>query len=281
MLDRSRFAMYVGLTLALSVWSVAADCQTRTFEGVAVTGINRLAGRPVFDTGPGTGTIGFETVGAFVPGAATAGPLTESSPTGTLLATVADPLFLTVFNAPAPDPSLLNIPLRKIAVYRDPDGTRAPLRGHLATSPLEPSRVANTPPITFGQWLAAEGTAKIRCTAAGKRTVEIRFRHLIPHGLYSVWAAWKSAAGIYPIPMGGAPNAFVADERGTARFERTLSYCPFESLPGGEQVSFIEVIYHSDLALTAGVPELFLAGFPPGVGANSQLDFPIAATLLP
>lgn len=280
MFERRRFVGCLALSLGLVSVSAALHAQTRTFEGIAVTGINRLLGEPQFDTGPGTATIGFDTVGAYVPGAATASPLTASSPAGTLLATVADPFFLTVFGAPPPSSDKLNVPLRSVAVYKAPDGTRAPLKGHLSVSPLEPSRVANTPSITLGQWLAARATAKLRCTGS-RGFVEIQLEHLIPHGLYTIWSVFQSPSGLFPVPMGGAPNAFVTDPRGQARFERALSYCPFEPLPSGERLAFLEVVYHSDQALYGGVPELFAAGLPPGVVTHIHVDIPILATPLP
>ncbi len=275
----SRFALLIGFTASLAL-PLAASSQTQTFEGVAVTGINRRLGAPVFNTGPGTTDIGFNTVGAHVPGAAAAAPLEFSSPESTLLATFVDPFFLTVFGAPPPSADKLNVPLRSVGAIKTPDGMRGPLRGHLSVSPLEPSRVANTPPITLGQWLEAKGTAKVRCTGA-RGFIEIRFENLIPHGLYTIWSVFQSPSGLFPVPMGGAPNAFVTDPRGEARFERALSYCPLQPLPSGERLAIIEVIYHSDHSLYGGVPEQFLAGLPPGAVTHAHMDIPILATPLP
>lgn len=180
------FAWLLGLSVPFAV-PLAAAGQTQTFEGIEVTGINRFLGDPVVDTGPETSTLGFET----------------------------DPFFLTVFGAPPPASEKLNVPLRSVAAIKAPDGTRGPLRGNLSVSPLEPSRVANTPPITLGRWLEAEGTAKVRCTGS-RGFIEIRFKSLIPHGLYTTWSGGAPPWNRHPRSHGhsdsrdtAAVNAFL------------------------------------------------------------------------
>ena len=56
---------------------------------------------------------------------------------------------------------------------------------------------------------------------------QIEMSGLIESALYDVWGVMLTANGPAPICLGGAPCAFVTDEKGTASFARTLNFCPY------------------------------------------------------
>lgn len=250
-------------------------------KGVAVTGISHRLGAPVFDLGPGIGAFGFATLGAWNPSGSDPLPLTPETPASTLLATLVDPALLAALGAPPPDPALLNVPLRDVAAIVAFDGSRAPLRDHLAADQLEPSHTANTPPVALGQWLGAGGILKIRCTDDSRAQIDLDLQDLLPRGLYSVWGVMLTPQGPFPIPLGGTPNAFVTDQKGNARFSRLLNYCPMQLAAGQVPLAFVEVVFHSDQSLYAGVPSLPLRGLPAGAVEHPQVDFAVSATRLP
>ncbi len=250
-------------------------------EGRAVTGLNRLLGEPIWELGGGLGTFGFSMLGGQDPGGTVALPLTPDSPPSSILATDVDPFILTAFGLPAPDPSVLNVPLRRVAAYTTFDGERHPLRDQNLAGQLEVSRTANSYWITLKQWLSASATARFDCDGRGGATVELRFKRLIPDGLYTIWGVMSTPTGPSPIPLGGVPNVVVADPRGNARFERRINFCPQQLAAGQSPMVLVEVIFHSDGATYAGVPELILGGFPPGLVTHAHLDIPVNATHLP
>ncbi len=250
-------------------------------EGHAVTGLNRYLGEPIWELGGGLGTFGFTMLGARDPEGTVALPLTPSSPPESILATDVDPFILAAFGVPAPDPSVLNVPLRRVAAYTGFDGTRSPLRDQKIAGQLEVSRTADSHWITLKQWLSAGATARFDCDDRGGANVEIRFRRLIPHGLYTIWGVMSTPSGPFPIPLGGVPNAVVADPRGSGRFERKINFCPQRLAAGQSPMVLIEVIFHSDGSTYGGVPELIRADFPPGLVTHAHLDIPVSATPLP
>ncbi len=258
----------------------AAPAPPLVREGRAVTGLNRFLGEPIWELGGGLGTFGFTMLGARDPEGTVALPLTPASPPESILATDVDPFIVAAFGIPAPEARLLNVPLRRVAAYTGFDGTRSPLRDQNLAGQLEVSRNADSHWITLRQWLAAGATARFDCDGRGGANVDIRFRRLIPHGLYTIWGVMSTPNGPYPIPLGGVPNAVVADPRGSARFEREINFCPQSLAAGQSPMVLIEVIFHSDGSTYGGVPELIQAGLPPGLVTHAHLDIPVAATPL-
>ena len=270
--------------LSLPSATFAQASETRVLEGVAVTGLNERLGEPIQDFGPPVGLFHFATAAAHVPGAECPADLSASTPGDTLLATTADPAVLDVFGVDFDiiDPSLLNVPLRDVPSNVDPGGqVRQPLDDILGTHPLTPNQAHPSFPITVEYWLRAEGTALIRCREGLPAEVTLSMRRLIPNRLYTVWGAFATPEGPRPLPVGGAPNTFVTDDRGDARFSRLLNYCPFEdTVDGGRLLSIIAVL-HSDHMVYAREPALPHAGLPPGVVAHAHLEFSVAGQPLP
>ena len=261
----------------------ASQRTVRSVRGVAVTGLNQRLGEPLRDFGPPLGPFGFATAAAFNPTGGEPLPLTPSTPADTLLATTADPAVLAIFGVDPDeiDPSVLNIPLREVPVNVDPGGeVRIPLDGAFAVPPLTPHQAAPVDPITVGDWLRAEGEAQILC-GDGAAVARLRMRNLIPNRLYTVWAAFATPAGPRPIPFGGVPNTFSTDERGSARFVRSLQYCPFEPTSDGGLLLSLIAVLHSDHQVYAVEPALPRAGLPPGVVAHAHLEFGLAGEPLP
>lgn len=272
----------VAVFVALFCLTVIAHSQPPLIrEGRAVTGLNRLLGQPIWELGGGLGTFGFTMLGAQDSGGTVALPLTPASPPNSILATDVDPFILSAFGVPAPDPSLLNVPLRRVAAYTGFDGTRSPLRDQKIAAQLEVSRTANSHWITLKQWLAASATARFDCDGRGGASVEIRFRRMVPNGLYTIWGVMSTPGGPFPLPLGGVPNVVVTDPRGSARFERKINFCPQNLAPGESPMVLVEVIFHSDGSTYGAVPELIQGGFPPGLVTHAHLDIPVSATLLP
>ncbi len=275
-----RAAVLVAL-FCLTVAAFAAPIPPLLREGRAVTGLNRLLGQPIWELGGGLGTFGFTMLGGLDPAGAVALALTPASPPESILATDVDPFILAAFGVPAPDPSVLNVPLRRVAAITDFDGSRSPLRDQKLAGQLEVSRTADSHWITLKSWLAASASARFDCDGRGGAKVDIRFRHMIPNGLYTIWGVMSTPNGPFPIPLGGVPNVVVVDPRGSARFERKINFCPQDLAPGQSPMVLVEVIFHSDGSTYGGVPELIRGGFPPGLVTHAHLDIPVNATLLP
>jgi hypothetical protein len=266
---------FVGLFL---LSQTAVQAESHAIQGRAVTGVNRLLGQPVFELGP-FGGVGFNDVGAYNPSGGEALPLTSESPASTVLASIVDPGFLELFHVDPStvSPEKLNIPLRDVGVYVDPTGRRQPIRDIFNSPQLAPSRASVGGPITLGKWLAARGTAEIHCTGH-IASLRIEMSGLVPRGLYDVWGVMLTAQGPAPICLGGTPCAFLTDERGSATFSATLNFCPYDLGPDEVPLGLVEILFHSDHALYGSQPELFYAGYPPGLVSHSQLEFPVSAT---
>ncbi len=265
----------VGRTLKAG-WH-APRASSRVIEGRVVTGINRLFGEPVHELGA-LGTLGFTTVAGFNCDGTEPIPLTSSSPLDTVLASTVDPAILEALGIPpeSVDPSRLDVPLNEVGVITGTDGTRMSVRDHLSAGQLEPSRVHSRGPITLGQWLKARGRARLRCVG-GRAFIEMRFRGLVPRGLYTVWQVLVGEQGPVALPMGGVPNVVVSDGYGQGNFSARLNFCPLALQEGEVPLAIIEVLYHSDGAAYGAVPELQKAGFPPGLVTHVHLDFPVSA----
>ncbi len=268
----------VGVFLLSLLPITAAHAQTRLIQGRPVTGVNRLLGQPVFELGP-FGGVGFNDVAAYNPQGGGALPLTSKSPSSTVLASTVDPGFLDLFHVDPNsfDPAKLNIPLRDVGVFVDPTGRRQAVRDIFHSAQMAPSRASVGGPITLGQWLAARGAGVISCSGH-TASLQLVMTGLVPRGLYDVWGVMLTAQGPAPICLGGSPCAFTTDDRGNAIFSATLNFCPY-NLQGDEvPLGVVEILFHSDHALYGSQPELFYAGYPPGLVSHSQLEFPVSAT---
>jgi hypothetical protein len=264
----------------LALGATAAGAQTRIIKAHVVTGVNRFLSEPVFNLGPFAG-IGFNDLGAYNANGGEALPLTADSSPDTVLASLVDPFFLQAFGvSPSTvNTATLNIPLRDVGVIVAPDGTRAPIRSTFASPQMAPSRASLDTPITLGRWLKAKGVARIRCAGQSAK-LQIEMSGLIEHSLYDVWGVMLTAHGPAPICLGGSPCAFITDEKGTASFDRDLNFCPYKLRATEVPLGEIEILYHADHSLYGFMPELFAAGYPPGIVSFSHLDFPVSATPL-
>jgi len=210
-------------------------------------------------------------------------PLTPDSPPDSILATDVDPGFLDVFGVKEADldHSRLNVPLREVEVISDFKGNKGRLRDHRSAGQMEASRsVSFDGPITLGQWMKAGGSGTITCPPKHNPRVDLDLHGLIPHGLYTAWGGMLTALGPRPIALGGVPNAFVADEFGSAKFSARLNYCPMALREGELPLSFIDILYHADHTLYGAVGELIQAGSPTGMVTMIQVEFQVSVTLV-
>jgi hypothetical protein len=239
------------------------------------SGTNRFLGQPINDFGSRFGTAGFSNVGMFNPSGSHPLPLTPQTPESALLATFVDPDFLALVGKTASDvnPSLVNLPLRDVAVNADLAGKqRVPTVGIRSAQQTQPSQAEPAGPIRLADWARAEGSALIECED-GAANVRLRLTNLIPNRLYSVWGIFGGASGLFPFPIGGVPNVVVTDGRGNATFSRQLNFCPTQTKAGESQLLAIDVVFHSDNQSNGLVPELDFAGFFTGTTTNTQLEF--------
>lgn len=305
--SRSLFTVLLVLSTIFAVPLLAGPQgrQTRTLhvKGVAVTGPNDLCGEPIwFMPAPIPPTLHGTSVGQFnpSPGAVNALPLSPANCGGDiLLATHTDPVFLAAIGFPDSDPRIRNIPLRQVPVIVTPDGLRLsiPPIGALPPNAFPPTKSNPNDPITLGAWLRARGELTILCRPDGSASVESQFDHLIPHGIYSMWAVWKTTPpgapgpGLIPLPLGGVPNVFSADKQGRGSFERELAACPLDPTPDGSQFLFVSLAYHSDGSLYGAVPELpagsvgfltpggvFMSNLPAGLVNHDQVEFAVTVS---
>ncbi len=245
-------------------------------EGVAVTGTNRLFGKPTTDYGPPLGTAGFYNMGIYNPNGNTPLLVDEQSPDDALIATAVDPNFLMMVGLPLSliDESLLNIPLQNVPVNISPAGDqRSQLPSTLMVDPTSPNQAEPIKAITLKSWLKAKGLAKLKC-GEHKNSVDIKLHDLIPNRLYSMWGIFESAdAMLLAVPLGGVPNAVTTNNKGDAEFSRQIGFCPFERTVSGARLLAIDVVYHSDHQMYGVVPELPLIGLITGSVTHTQLEF--------
>jgi hypothetical protein len=276
-------SLLVSSLSAVPAHAQGGEVRSLEIKGVAVTGINRVLGEPIFDFGAPHGTVGFYTIGAYNPNGPEPLLLTPNSPPSTVLATAVDLGFLDVFGVKPEevDPSLLNVPLRDVLVISDFTGAKRPLRDHRASTQMDPGRsISFAGPITLGQWLKAKGTGTITCPPKFLPKVDLAMEGLIPHGLYTAWGGMLTDLGPRPIALGGVPNSFVADEKGRATFSARLNYCPLALRPGELPLSFIDILYHPDHTLYGAVGELINAGYPTGTVTQIHIEYPVSVTLV-
>ena len=278
-------------------------------KGINVTGANRLCGEAVMQLdgipAPLPTDLGGEFVGEYdpTPGAVDAIPLSATNcDDDIVLSTYTDDVFLGTLGIPEADDRIVNLPLRNVPVNATPDGIRIalPPQGVLPPNPFPPTRSNPAGEITLGDWLDARGSMKLKCYSNGTAYVKIRFRNLIPNGIYSMWGLWATtppgAPGqtFVPLPFGGVPNGFVPNKRGRATFERKLAFCPLNTTPDGSSLLFVSTAFHSDGNLYGATPELpavpikfldtdgtvFQSTLPPGVVDHDLMNFPINASRL-
>lgn len=254
------------------------------FDAIAVTGVNRLFGEPIFQFKFMKDTplefFGFETVGALVDGPEDTPSriLTPGDPNGTILAS---------FSESAADPKLINVPLQHIETWVWPPdlSTRSDVPFELDSTESEATQAEPNNTITKGDWLSASGKLKVKCGKKGN-SVRIHVKGLLPHRLYTVWGIWLTppehadGPGFKPYPLGGAPNAYVTDEKGDAIFERDLKFCLTDAAKDGvdgRRLAIIDTHLHSDHVAYGGLPAPLAGGFPPGTVLHAQLEWDLGA----
>jgi hypothetical protein len=265
-------------------WDHKRRRRSKVIHGITVTGVNNVLGKPAFSWGDPYGPFGFPTLGAYNENGTTALPLTETSPSSTILATVVDPNLLVVSGATPEDvkPEWLNVPLRDIPVNVDFNFVnKAPLPPVMQSIPLRPGQAEPVDgPITLGQWMKAAGVVKIVCSG-GRASVDLYLSRLIPRRMYTVWGTFGlprdgSATTFFPLPLGGTPNVVIAGEHGNARFKRSLNFCPFDPDSTDRPLLTINVQFHGNSSNYGGVPEPgFIHGYWQGLVTFTQIQFPI------
>ena len=123
----------------------------------------------------------------------------------------------------------------------------------------------------------ASGKIKVKCGKKGN-SVRINVKGLVPHRLYTFWAIWldPSVPRFLPIPLGGAPNSYVTDEKGNATFKRELNFRLTDAAKDGvdgKTLAFIDTHLHSDHVAYGAIPVPIAAGFPPGTVLHAQLTW--------
>jgi len=255
----------------------------KRIEATAVTGVNRVLGEAQWDLGHGLGTAGLTFVGGYDPESNEPTVLTPDSDKDTVLASTLDTNYLAIFGLTPSDidPTLVNVPLREVAVVADPAGNRMQVPPVTQVAGGALSKSAPNDPVTVKQWLEAEGSILVKCRADGTATVDFKFDNLLENGVYSLWGIYavEGVNHIVPYPLGGVPNAFSAGRGGKARTQRLLNFCPMdETLPGAATLLMVDIVYHSDGSVYAGSPDLALAGLPAGTVAHTHLAFPVNVT---
>lgn len=277
---------------------------TRTWHvhGSAVTGANDRCGVPQWQLPPPFNKTHYTVVGLYnpAPGAIDGIPASpENCNNDAVLATTVNLAMQIASNSPDADARIKNIPYRQVPLIAGMDGVRQTLPGMdtFPPNPFPPTRSQPDAPITLGDWLKAQGDMTIQCYRDGSAKVKAHFRNLIPHGLYSVHATWKTTmpgtnqVTFAPVAFGGIPNLMVAGEEGSADFERKLNYCPKYPSPDGSDIMFVDVGYHLDGTAYGAFPaatldlkkfrtpagDEFESYVTPGTVTAVQLGFPINA----
>ena len=158
-----------------------------------------------------------------------------------------------------------------------PAGTGPQRINHVAN--FAPALAANAPQtklynangralgVTLRAWKAANGRAMLRCRG-GVETIRSRFRHLIPHGYYTLFVVHldvpKDPGRFTPLGASdGSNDSFVADAAGQGHETNVISSC---LTPGREAVV---LVWHS------GGQILGSSIGSPGVASHNQLIFPV------
>jgi hypothetical protein len=260
------------ILLAILPVSALANHNRYFFEfGKAATGVNDLCGVPLFtlDSPPGVNpNFHIRAVGEYDPVGSAPIDLTPANCDNSIvLATYTDPVFIANSGLPDIDARLKNIPLRENYVISSPDTTRSQLPSvdSVPGNAFPVTKSGPSTPITLGDWLNARGQMFLTCRSDGTAKIRLRYRNLVPNGLYSAWGIWSTtppgapAARVLPLPLGGLPNAVTADSYGRASFTRELASCPKDITADGSLMLFIDLAYHSDASLTGAFPQITAA----------------------
>ncbi len=259
----------------LPATSIAGDVRTWVKKLHPTTGFNTDCDTPVFSLpAPLPVDLRFDFIGLYNPDAPAQGEMRDAftlqqgdcqTSLESYVATTTNFDLLAALGAPAPDPRLRNLRTHEIPKIASPDGTRftLPPAGSVAP-PFPPTNNATNNPLTLGEYRGVKGRMVVKCYADGTAHVRIRLRNYQPHELLTIWAIWlatppgAAAPAPVPLPFGGVPNVVVANEHGAARFTRTLSYCPMDTQPNGEQLLLLDIASHFDGNVYGAVP-----GTPP------------------
>ncbi len=267
---------------------------TRVIKAEIATGPNMYLDRPIRDHGTvqgiPMGTLGFAELGEYNPGMDEALPLTQDTPDNAILATFLDPNFVSFIGFDPNDlnPDVLNVPLQKVATLSQRIGAnglplveRTQLPAMHDSLPFQPSIAGPNKEITLGDWKKATGKAIIKCDE-DTHSIELRMKHLIPNRVYSVWSANASSyIGPFNQPLAGAPSAVTTDEKGNARFQRELNFCPLEADEISKtQMMWIMVVLHTDHMAYGGVFAPNSDSLFGGTVAHVHLHFPLLGSLL-
>lgn len=259
------------------------------------TGFNDLCGEPVFEGAPN-----FSFSAMHNPAGPDPIPLTPqlcAENPDALLATWANPGFYAANGWPQPDARLLNIPYHQVPVSVDWDGRRMFVVDHAAgVSPFPPTRSFPNQPETLASFIGVEGRMKLKCFSDGTAEIKIKAKGYPPNSLLTLWMVWGNApeSGLPPVipqPLGGLPNAAVADSDGKFEFERFLGFCPMHDVFGLSTPLAIDIASHPDEVIYGGYPdaplvdvrftdpvtsEVFVTqGNGPGVSSLDQGVFPL------
>ncbi|MCF6255535.1 MAG: hypothetical protein L3K25_04435 [Gammaproteobacteria bacterium] len=259
----------------LPATSVASDVRTWVKKLHPTTGFNTDCNTPVFNLpAPLPADLHFDVIGLYNPDAPAEGDMRDAftlqqsdceNSLGTHIATTSNLDLLAMLGAPEPDSRLKNLRTHEIPKIAAPDGTRftLPPAGSV-TPPFPPTNTATNQPLTLGEFRGVKGKMKVKCYADGTSHVKIKLRNYQPHELLTIWAIWLTTPpgaaepAPVPLPFGGVPNVTVANKHGVAKFTRTLSYCPMDTLPTGEQLLMLDIASHVDGNVYGAVP-----GTPP------------------
>jgi len=232
-------------------------------EGEVTTGFNVSKSEPMYDLGGVLGGFGFHFVFAYAPGEDQPDLITEQTDENTLLASGVDINFYAPVGVDPSiiDPDAINVPLRDIPVILDGLGTRAKL-DPISRNNYKSGATLSYPSdaLTVADWYKAKGYMKIKCHRNGGSNVVIKMAKLIPNGMYTVWGMFGAdnngdgvRDGFFPLPFGGVPNVFTADERGLGYFKRKLPFCPQEDA----DMMTVEIAYQADGTAFAAAPAIF------------------------
>ncbi len=270
-----RLGVLVAACLCLAIatpWAGRAQVWNRSL--LPTTGFNDLCGEAIF---PSALNITFTAM--FNPDGPDPIVLTPEvcaeNPDG-FLATWANPDFYAANGFPLPDPRLMNLLYSRLPIVIDPTGLRAFVPDHLpgGPQPVPPTRSLPNEPDTLASFLDISGKMKLQCFGDGTAEIDIKGSGYSPNSVLTLWVIWENPpdSGLPPIlpqPLGGAPNAVVADKNGKFKFARTLNFCPMEVQNGSVPLA-IDIAKHLDGGNTyGGVPEPPLQVFSfidPGTG---------------
>lgn len=264
-LEKTHFAPFFAMACALSTLAFAEDDEAKDYyvRGEVSTGYNMSKGKPLYDLGGVIGAPAFHYTYAYEPNGTEPSPILEDTDENRLVATGVDPNFYLGLGIDPNiiSPEVINLPYRAMPFTTDGNTAEA--------IPLEPITSDNykteftysspSKPITIKDWYRARGLSHIKCLSETKAIATLKFRHLIPNGVYAAWTIIgedKDSDGLRdffsPKAFGGAPNIFSADSKGSAVFERTIPYCPHTD----PDTMSIEISYHVDGATYGAVPSI-------------------------